>query len=113
MQAAGASWMTVAGAFAFLSTWFVNLGGSIVALILFIRYRHPASLLALVGFGLSAIPGPILTLSQSFVASRLGLRGLAVLTSFNGLLDFVATLALVAALWLALRKRNTVEDERV
>jgi hypothetical protein len=113
MEAVGVSWLGAANALAFFLNWIVNLGGSIVALVLFVRHRHPASLLAVVGFGLPALIAPVITFSQSFVAERAGVGGLAVLTSINGLLSFVATLALVIAVWLALRDRHVREDEQV
>ena len=81
----------------------VNLAGAIVALILLIRRGNAASLLALIGFGVSALIGPVFTILRWVLLYRLGTRVLVGITVASGLVGVASSICLVIAFWLALK----------
>ena len=86
----------------------VNLVGAMVALILLIRRRDGASLLALIGFGISALIAPVLTIVRWVLLDRLGVRALVGITVASDLVGVASSICLVIALWLALRDRGAI-----
>ena len=84
----------------------VNLVGAMVALILLIRRRNGACLLALIGFGISALIAPVLTIVRWVLLDRLGVRALVGITVASGLVGVASSICLVIAFWLALRDRQ-------
>ena len=86
----------------------VNLVGAMVALILLIRRRNGASLLALIGFGISALIAPVLTIVRWVLLDRLGVRALVGITVAGDLVGVASSTCLVIALWLALRDRGAI-----
>jgi len=92
--------------------WLVYLAGAIMALLLLVRHKNVASVLALVGFGIPALTTPVFAILRWLVADRLGFPAVVAIASLNGLLSFGAAICLVIAFWLALRSATADEGER-
>lgn len=88
----------------FLLNWVVDVAGVAIAVVMFARYRHVASLLAAVGFGLPALVGPATTLARAVWAQEMGMGGILAVNAINSFLGLVASGFLVVSFWLALRR---------
>jgi hypothetical protein len=105
-------WVSSISLAVFSLSWVANVAGAIVALVMLIRHRNAASALALIGFGIPALIGPIYMVLRWALVARMGVQALITVTALNGLLSFVALVCLVIAFWLALRPTDTGAEDR-
>jgi hypothetical protein len=85
-------------------SWMVNLAGAALALVMYIRRRSTAALLAILGFGIPVLLGPVVFAARYLVADNMGIEGLLAVNTCSGVFGLFALILLVVAFWLALNR---------